>query len=555
MHIFRFVAAVALLLLPLYPAQPVRAKHAMVVTREAHATDVGVAALKAGGNAVDAAVAVGFALAVTHPSAGNIGGGGFMLVRFADGRKTFLDFREMAPAKASRDMYLDAAGNPTKDSVIGWRASGVPGTVRGLETAHKKYGKLAWSKLVTPAADLAKNGFPLSYGTARSLKSARNLTASPESKRIFQNNGDFFEPGDLLKQPELAKVLERIARYGSEDFYSGETAKKLVSEMAASGGTITLQDLAHYKTVERTPLEGKYRGFDIITAPPPSSGGIGILQMLAMLEKTDFAASGAGSAKSIHFMAEAMRRYYADRAEFMGDPDFYKVPVSKLLNPKYVDARRATIDADHATPSDEVRPGDINGKESTETTHYSIVDAEGNAVAVTYTLNGGYGSGVTVPGLGFLLNNEMDDFSVKPGAPNMYGAIGGEANSISPGKRPLSSMTPSIVLKDGKPFLIVGTPGGTRIITSVFEVIVNVLDFNMNVQDAVNAPRFHHQWKPDKLLLEPGISPDTRLLLSQRGHSLETVNAICEVAAIQFEADGWLAGASDPRVDGKAAGY
>ena len=555
MHIFRFVAAVALLLLPLYPAQPVRAKSAMVVTREAHATDVGVAALKAGGNAVDAAVAVGFALAVTHPSAGNIGGGGFMLVRFADGRKTFLDFREMAPAKASRDMYLDAAGNPTKDSVIGWRASGVPGTVRGLETAHKKYGKLAWSKLVTPAADLAKNGFPLSYGTARSLKSARNLTASPESKRIFQNNGDFFEPGDLLKQPELAKVLERIARYGSEDFYSGETAKKLVSEMAASGGTITLQDLAHYKAVERTPLEGKYRGFDIITAPPPSSGGIGILQMLAMLEKTDFAASGAGSAKSIHFMAEAMRRYYADRAEFMGDPDFYKVPVSKLLDPKYVDSRRASINADHATPSDEVRPGDINGKESTETTHYSIVDAEGNAVAVTYTLNGGYGSGVTVPGLGFLLNNEMDDFSVKPGAPNMYGAIGGEANSISPGKRPLSSMTPSIVLKDGKPFLIVGTPGGTRIITSVFEVIVNVLDFNMNVQDAVNAPRFHHQWKPDKLLLEPGISPDTRLLLSQRGHSLETVNAICEVAAIQFEADGWLAGASDPRVDGKAAGY
>ncbi len=555
MHIFRFVAAVAVLLLPLYPAQPVRAKNAMVVTREAHATDVGVAALKAGGNAVDAAVAVGFALAVTHPSAGNIGGGGFMLVRFADGRKTFLDFREMAPAKASRDMYLDASGNPTKDSVIGWRASGVPGTVRGLETAHKKYGKLAWSKLVTPAADLAKNGFPLSYGTARSLKSARNLAASPESKRIFQNNGNFFEPADLFKQPELAKVLERIAKHGSEDFYSGETAKKLVSEMAANGGTITLEDLAHYKAVERTPLEGKYRGFDIITAPPPSSGGIGILQMLAMLKKTDFAASGAGSAKSIHFMAEAMRRYYADRAEFMGDPDFYKVPVSKLLNPKYVDTRRATIDADHATSSDEVRPGDINTKESTETTHYSIVDAEGNAVAVTYTLNGGYGSGVTVPGLGFLLNNEMDDFSVKPGAPNMYGAIGGEANSIVAGKRPLSSMTPSIVLKDGKPFLIVGTPGGTRIITSVFEVIVNVLDFNMNVQDAVNAPRFHHQWKPDKLLLEPGISPDTRLLLSQRGHSIETVNAICEVAAIQFEADGWLAGASDPRVDGKAAGY
>ena len=555
MSIFRFLASAAVLLLPLYPAQPVRAKKAMVVSREAHATDAGVAVLKAGGNAVDAAVAVGFALAVTHPSAGNLGGGGFMLVRFADGRKTFLDFREMAPAKAARDMYLDAAGNPTKDSMIGWRASGVPGTVRGFELAHKKYGKLEWAKLVAPSVDLAKKGFPLSYGTARSLKGAKNLAASEESKRIFLKNGDYFEPGDVLKQPELGAVLERIAKHGPDDFYQGETAKRLAKEMAGHGGTITLEDLKNYKAVERTPLEGKYRGYDIITSPPPSSGGIGILQMLAVLEKTKFAETGAGSAQSVHYMAEAMRRYYADRAEFLGDPDFYKVPVKQLTERKYIDKLRASIDPSRATPSDEVKHGEINVNESTETTHYSIVDAEGNAVAVTYTLNGGYGSGVTVPGLGFLMNNEMDDFSVKPGVPNMYGAIGGEANAIVPAKRPLSSMTPTIILKDGKPVLVVGTPGGTRIITSVFEVIINVLDFHMNVQDAVNAPRFHHQWKPDRLQLEPGFSPDTRALLAQRGHMIETVASICEIAAIEFEEGGWLAGAADPRIDGKAAGY
>ena len=555
MTIFRFLTAAAVLLLPVYPAQPVRAKKAMVVSREAHATDAGVAVLHAGGNAVDAAIAVGFALAVTHPSAGNLGGGGFMLVRFADGRKTFLDFREMAPAKAGRDMYLDAAGNPTKDSVIGWRASGVPGTVRGFELAHKKYGKLDWAKLVAPSVGLAKNGFPLSYGAARSLKVAKNLAASEESKRIFLKNGDYFEPGDVLKQPELAAVLERISKNGPDDFYLGETAKRLAKEMAGHGGAITLEDLKNYKAVERTPLEGKYRGYDIVTAPPPSSGGIGILQMLAVLEKTKFAETGAGSAQSVHYMAEAMRRYYADRAEFLGDPNFYKVPVAQLIEKKYIEKLRASIDPSRATPSDDVKHGEINVKESTETTHYSIVDGEGNAVAVTYTLNGGYGSGVTVPGLGFLMNNEMDDFSVKPGAPNMYGAIGGEANAIVAGKRPLSSMTPAIILKDGKPVLVVGTPGGTRIITSVFEVIINVLDFHMNVQDAVNAPRFHHQWRPDRLQMEPGFSPDTRALLAQRGHTIETVASMCEIAAIEFEQDGWLAGAADPRIDGKAAGY
>ena len=526
----------------------------MVVSREANATDAGVAALKAGGNAVDAAVAVGFALAVTHPSAGNLGGGGFMLIRFADGKTTFIDFRERAPGKATRDMYLDAAGNVTKDSLTGYRAPGVPGTVRGLEMAQKKYGRAKWSSLVEPAVKLARDGFPVSYGLASSLRGTKNLSQFPESKRIFQKNGNFYVPGEMIRQPELAATLDRIASQGSADFYEGETARRFVKEIAAGGGLISLADLKSYTATERRPLEGSYRGYKVITAPPPSSGGVGMLQMMGVLEKSGYEKNGAGSAAAIHWAAEAMRRFYADRAEYLGDPDFVSVPVTKLLDPRYITKLRASIDPAHATSSEQVRAGDLKAYESAETTHYSIVDSEGNAVAVTYTLNGGYGSGVTLPGLGFLLNNEMDDFSAKPGVPNMFGVLGGDANAIQPGKRPLSSMTPSIVLKDGKPFLVVGTPGGSRIITSVMETILNVLDFGMNIQDAVNAPRFHHQWKPDTLLLEPGISPDTRALLGQRGHSIEIVRAICEMSAIQFEGK-WLAGASDPRVEGKAAGY
>jgi gamma-glutamyltranspeptidase/glutathione hydrolase len=535
-------------------AVPVRARQAMVVTREAHATGAGVAALKAGGNAVDAAVAVGLALAVTHPSAGNLGGGGFMLIRFADGKTTFIDFRERAPGKATRDMYLDAVGNVTKDSLIGYRASGVPGTVRGLEMAQKKYGRAKWSSLVEPAVKLARDGFVISYGLASSLRGTKNLSQFPESKRIFQKNGSFYEAGETFRQPELAATLARIAAQGSADFYEGETARRFAHEMAAAGGSITLADLKNYTATERKPLEGSYRGYKIITAPPPSSGGVGMLQMMGVLEKSGYEKNGAGSAAAIHWAAEAMRRYYADRAEHLGDPDFVSVPVARLLDPRYITKLRNSIDPARATPSDQVRAGDLKAYESTETTHYSIVDKEGNAVAVTYTLNGGYGSGVTLPGLGFLLNNEMDDFSAKPGVPNMFGVLGGDANAIQPGKRPLSSMTPTIVLKDGKPFLVVGTPGGSRIITSVMETILNVLDFGMNIQDAVNAPRFHHQWRPDTLQLEPGISPDTRALLEKRGHSIEIVRSICEVAAIQFEGK-WLAGASDPRVEGKAAGY
>lgn len=531
----------------------------MVVAQEPLATDVGVQILKNGGNAVDAAVAVGMALAVTYPFAGNLGGGGFMLVRLADGRTNFIDFRERAPGRASHDMYLDGSGKPTKDSLIGWRAAGVPGTVRGLELAHKKYGKATWAELISPAVKLASDGFPVSYALSTSLKSKQtneHLGAFPESKRIFLHGGKHYEMGDVFKQPELAAVLARIAKQGSKDFYEGETAKKLAAEMAANGGLINLDDLKNYRAVERVPLTGKYKGYEVITSPPPSSGGIGILQMMGMLEGTNYQKSGNGSAASYHYLAEVMRRYYADRSEYLGDPDFFKVPVSRLLSPAYIKERRESIDPDRVTSSDKIRPGKYPSQESSETTHFSIVDAEGNAVALTYTLNGGYGNGVTVPGLGFLLNNEMDDFAAKPGEPNMFGLIQGESNAIAPGKRPLSSMTPTIVTKDGKLYLVVGAPGGSRIITAVMQVILNVIDFNMNIQDAVDAPRIHHQWMPDKLEFEKGISPDTLALLKARGYSIDESRpqVLARVEGI-LSLEGWLMGGTDLRATGKAAGF
>ena len=536
-------------------AQPVRARHGMVVTREAHATQVGVDVLKAGGNAVDAAAAVGLALAVTHPSAGNIGGGGFMLVRMADGRTTFIDFRERAPEAASHDMYLDPAGKPTQDSILGYRASGVPGTVRGLEYAARKYGSKPWAELVQPAVDLASKGVPLSYGEAASLKNAaRQLSRFPESNRIFLRDGKYYEAGEVFAQPELAATLERIARLGADDFYTGETARLLAEDMHDHGGLITLADLKAYKVFERAPLTGKYRGFDIITSPPPSSGGIGILQMLGMLSWTGYEKGGAGSAEVVHYMAEAMRRYFADRSEHLGDPDFYKVPLTALLDPKYIRERRQSIDPEKATPSSEVRPAKDVRPEANETTHYSIADSQGNIALVTYTLNGGYGSKVTAKGLGFLLNNEMDDFAPKPGSPNMYGLVQGEANAIQPGKTPLSSMTPTIVMRDGKPYLALGSPGGPTIINTVLEVMVNVMDFHMNVQDAVNFPRFHHQWLPDQLTLEPGYSPDTVALLEKRGYTVRRIGQQGECAAILME-NGWYEGAADPRTEGTAQGY
>jgi gamma-glutamyltranspeptidase/glutathione hydrolase len=550
------IAAFALIAaaLPSWTAQPVRARHGMVVTRERHATQAGLEILKSGGNAVDAAVTVGLTLAVTHPSAGNIGGGGFMLIRLADGRTTFLEFRERAPQAASRNMYLDASGKATTDSTIGYRASGVPGTVRGLEYANQKYGRKPWAELVQPAVDLAAKGFPVSYDLSQSLR-GRTLERFPETKRIFQRDGKYYEMGELLVQPDLARTLTRIQKQGAKDFYEGETAKLLAKDMAAHGGLITEADLKAYKVHERSVLTGSYKGYTIVTAPPPSSGGVGILEMLGMLGGTGYEKAGAGSASVVHYMAEAMRRYFADRSEHLGDPDFVKVPLTSLLDPKYIARRRSSIDPELATPSSQIKAAVFNGRESNETTHFTIADTEGNVVCMTYTLNGGYGSKVTATGLGFLLNNEMDDFAPKPGEANMYGLIQGEANAIAPGKTPLSSMTPTIVLKDGAPVLALGSPGGPTIINSVLEVLVNVLDFGMNVQDAVNWPRFHHQWLPDELRMEAGYSPDTIGLLQKRGYTIKPVtgHGQGEVAAIHWF-NGWLEGAPDPRCECTAEG-
>jgi gamma-glutamyltranspeptidase/glutathione hydrolase len=474
-----------------------------------------------------------------------------MLIRLTDGRTTFIDFREKAPAAASRDMYLDEKGNPTRESLEGWRSSGVPGTVRGFELAHNKYGHLKWDALVQPAAELAQKGFPVSYAMMESLKAKRTLANDPESKKIFVN----LQVDDTLKQPDLAATLQRIQKLGAKDFYEGETARLLADAMAKNGGLVTLDDLKNYQAVERVPLTGSYRNYSVISAPPPSSGGIGILQMLGMLDGSDYQKSGAGSAASIHYVAEVMRRYFADRSEYLGDPDFVKVPVSKLLDPAYIRSRRSTIDPNHVTPSASLGPG-LPAHESSETTHYSVVDSEGNAVAVTYTLNEGYGNGITVPGLGFLLNDEMDDFTSKPGSPNMFGLIQGQANAIQPAKRPLSAMAPTILLRDGKLFMVLGAPGGPRIITAVLQVILNVVDFGMNIQDAVDFPRFHHQWMPDKLSLEPDISPDTVQLLKARGHEVDYSPGLVLASVEAIVVDGgWLEGAHDGRRAGKAAGY
>lgn len=552
------LASVLVLILPKAQAHdPVYGRRAMVVAQEPLAADAGIAVLRSGGNAVDAAIAVGFALAVTHPYAGNLGGGGFMLIRMADGRTTFIDFREKAPSRATHDMYLDASGKLTKDSLVGWRAAGIPGTVRGFELAHKRYGHKSWGELVKPAIAIAANGFPVSHWQVESWKRYSSLLEKfPESKRIFLKGDAYYDWQETFRQPELARTLERIARHGATDFYEGETARLIADAMKQNGGIITLADLHDYQAVERTPLEGDYKGYHIITSPPPSSGGVGLLQMLAMLDTTGYEKAGAGSARSYHYLAEVMRRCYADRSAYLGDPDFVKNPIAALLDPAYVRARRATIDPEHATPSAQVNAGLAAGTEGKDTTHYNIIDEEGNVVAVTYTINGAYGSGVTVPGAGFLLNNEMDDFAAKPGSPNQFDLVQGEKNSIAPGKRPLSSMTPTIILKDGKPFLVLGAPGGSTIISAVLQVIVNVIDFHMNVEDAVDFPRVHHQWKPDRLDFESGISPDTIALLKGMGYDIEEAHpaVLARVEAIEIK-DGWLQGGHDDRGTGKAAGY
>ncbi len=553
---------------------PVYGKSGMVVTQEPLAADVGVSVLKAGGNAVDAAVAVGFALAVTHPFAGNLGGGGFMLIRLADGRSTFIDFREAAPAKATHNMYLDAQGNPIKApgsdqpaSIDGWLASGVPGTVRGLALAHQRYGHTAWRTLLQPSVHLATDGFPVPKWQVDSWQHyAGTLSRYPESKRIFIDHGLNGNDGhpwhETFRQPELARTLTRIADHGAADFYDGQTAHLLADAEAKNGGLITLADLHNYRAIERKPLEGDYHGYHVITSPPPSSGGVGILQMLGILDTTGYGKGGPGAASTYHYEAEAMRRFYADRNTYLGDPDFpgttaqTRNPIPQLLAPAYIAQRRSTIQPDHATPSDQVSPGLGPAAEETDTTHFSIVDAQGNAVAVTYTLNNGYGSGVTVPGAGFLLNDEMDDFAAKPGSPNMFGLVQGERNAIAPGKRPLSSMTPTILTRDGKPFLVLGAPGGSTITTAVLQVILNVVDFGMGIQDAIDFPRVHHQWKPDRLEYERGVSPDTLAALQHMGYILNPSHPVvlALVEAVEVK-DGWLMGGHDDRGSGKAVGY
>ncbi|MDA1311991.1 MAG: gamma-glutamyltransferase [Acidobacteria bacterium] len=533
---------------------PVRAKNAMVVSAQGDATQAGVDVLKAGGNAVDAAVAVGFALAVTHPRAGNLGGGGFMLIRFADGRATFLDFRERAPGSAHRDMYLGPDGVPTDEVFVGYRASGVPGTPRGLEMAAAKYGRKPLPELIEPAIRLARDGFEVDFDQSLSFQSKR-MAGFPESRRIFQRDGRYYEMGERFKQPDLQHTLERIAMKGADDFYSGETAHLIAADMKKNNGTITLEDLKDYKPAERTPIKGSYRGYEIITSPPPSSGGVGIIQMLNMLEGSGYERSGPGSAAAIHYVAETMRRYFADRSAYFGDPDFVSVPVEQLTNKHYSRQRAATIDRGRAGESLGMPPGLGSDAESTETTHYSVVDSDGNAVAVTYTLNGSFGSGVTAVGTGVLFNNEMDDFSAKPGFPNEAGLLTSEKNAIAPGKRPLSSMVPTIVARDGKLSLVVGSPGGPTIISTVLEVILNVIDFEMDIQQAVDFPRFHHQWMPDELRLErPGLSQDTIERLLQRGHSLKFVEKQGRVMAIQADGE-WLLGAADARSEGSARGF
>jgi gamma-glutamyltranspeptidase/glutathione hydrolase len=535
--------------------EPVRTRSVMVIAQQP-GDEAGLAILKQGGNAIDAAIAIGFALNAAYPYAGALGGGGFMLIRLADGRTSFIDFRERAPRAASRTMYLDAQGNLTRDSIEGWRSSGVPGMVRGFELAHRKYGKLTWADTMAPAIEMATNGVTISYAFAEQMRGSRSLPRDPESTRVWLKGGAFYQPGERMVLPDLASTLTRISRNGPDEFYVGQTATMLASAMKANGGLITMDDLASYTAVERVPLTGQYRNYTVIASPPPSSGGVGILQMLAMLDGTGYEKAGHGSAAAMHQLAEVMRRFYADRNAYLGDPDFVQNPVVNLLDTDYITRRRASIDPMKATPNASLGAGLGPGTERAETTHYNVVDADGNAVAVTYTLNGGFGNGITVPGLGFLLNNEMDDFTSKPGAPNLFGLVQGEANTIEPGKRPLSSMTPTIVLRDNQLYMLLGGPGGSRIPTAVLQVFLNIVDFGMNPQEAVDAPRFHHQWLPDVLGVERGFSPDALALLRSRGHEVRQDTApVSAVVEVILRDDGWLQGAADGRRWGRASGY
>jgi len=545
--------------------EPVRARHGMVASTNEVASQVGVDIMKRGGNAVDAAIAVAFALQVTHPAAGNLGGGGFMMIRLNDGRTTAIDYREMAPAAAHRNIYLDKNGNLIEGeggSLVGYRAAGVPGTVRGMELALKKYGsgKLTWAQLVEPARRLAGAGFTVTYELARSLHNEREyLSQYAETKRIYLKGGQFYKEGELFRQPDLAATFARLQRFGPNEFYEGETARLIVADMKRNNGLMTMEDLHNYVAKERTPVRGNYRGHEIISMPPPSSGGAVLIEMLNILEGFDLQKMEANSSDRYHLMAEAMRRAFADRAEYMGDSDFVKVPVQGLIDKAYATTLRASIDTDRASTSAEVRAGRPAGYESDETTHFTVVDSQGNAVSNTYTLNNSYGSAAVAKGTGLLLNDEMDDFAAKPGTPNMYGLIQGERNAVAPKKRPLSAMTPTIVLrKDGSLWFTVGSPGGPTIINTVLCVITNVIDYEMNIQQAIDFPRIHHQWLPDELVGEPfGLSGDTQRALTLRGHKLAKLRYLGDAEGIMIEEKtGMRLGATDPRrSDGLAVGY
>jgi len=545
-------------------SEQIRGLHGMVASNSEIASRVGVEIMQKGGNAVDAAIAVGLALEVVYPYAGNIGGGGFMMIRKKDGTATAIDYREMAPKAATRNIYLDKNGELIKGeggSILGYRAAGVPGTLAGFDLALSKYGsgKLKWADLVRPARMLAENGFQVPYSFVRSTEAYRkDLSKYQDSNKIFLNGGKMFKEGDRLVQPELAQTLERIEQQGAREFYTGKTAEMIAADMKAHNGLITLDDLKNYKAKERVPVRGTYRGYEIISMPPPSSGGAILLEILNILEGYDLHAMGYDSSAKYQVMTEAMRRAFADRAEFMGDADFVDVPVKTLIDKKYAEKRRQSINLTAATSSAEIGHGQITGAESMETTNFTVADDEGNVVCNTYTLNNGFGSAVTVKGAGFLLNDEMDDFAAQPGKPNMFGLIQGERNSVQPGKRPLSAMTPTIVLrKDGTPWFAVGAAGGPRIISAVMQVIVDVIDHGMNIDTALDAPRIHHQWMPDELVVEPfGISTDTRKVLESYGQKFaQRPTSIANATGIMIDDKGVKIGAVDPRGAGGPVGY
>lgn len=543
--------------------EPARGRRAMVASQHELASKIGVEVLRRGGNAVDAAIAVGIALAVVYPEAGNIGGGGFMLIRKANGETRAIDYREMAPKAATRDVFVDSKGELIRgegSSTVGYRASGVPGTLAGFDLAFKKYGsgKVKWADLVRPSRMIAQNGYILSHRLAELFKSYKDtLEDYEDSNRIFLNNGNLFEEGDVLRQPELAATLARIERIGAKEFYTGQTAKMIADDMKRHGGLITLDDLKNYIAKERTPLTGTYRGHKIISMPPPSSGGVVMLNVLNILEAYDVAKMQSNSAAKYHLLAESMRRAFADRAEYMADPDFANVPVTKLIDKKYASERRASIDLKKSSSSRDVKFGEAIGAEPMETTHYTVVDKDGTVVTNTYTINDLYGSRVTIKGTGVLMNDEMDDFAARPGRPNLFGLVQGERNKVEPKKRPLSSMTPTIVLrKDGSVWFALGARGGPRIISAVMQTVINVIDHGMDIQEAIDAPRIHHQWLPDELRYEPlGFSPDTLAILSGYGHKFAEPGYVASATGIMIDEKGVRLGAIDSRSDGLAIGY